>query len=105
MSLTTEEKDNVLKGREAIDTYRKAHAEMYAGKYVDRHGELMRELLKGLEDCGFKPEDEKMPQEVIGKFFDKNTTYNIEKLGYKDMEDMTAKATTTEKNTFLSAWK
>ncbi len=75
------DKQKVLKGRGAVDAYRTAHTQLYAGGWhktiPEEHTPLLGKMLADLKKQGFNSLDE---------FFSANDELNLEESGLKDKE-------------------
>jgi len=78
-------KANILKGREAVETYRTAHTQLYAGGWhkgiPEEHTPLLKQMLKELELQGFTSGAtslETKASEILGSFFRASEELNIQ---------------------------
>lgn len=88
----------ILDGRNAIDTYRTAHANLHEhGWHKDipeEHTPLLKALVSALEGLGFtstETEFEPKKNEILAKFWDDSNLENFVELGFIDRQDFDAK--------------
>ena len=92
-------KQKILKGRKAVDAYRLAHTQLYAGGWhkgiPEEHTPLLKKMLAYLKKQGFNSLDE---------FFAASEELNIQKLGFKDRKDFEANASETDRQALDRMW-
>ncbi len=92
-------KAQILKGRQAADTCRIAHANLYStGWYKgipEAHTPLLNTMLVALKKQGFNSLDE---------FWLASGNLNVQELGFKDMADFDAKATEADMQALEGKW-
>ena len=75
-------RDRVELGRQAVNDYRAAHAQLHAQSYYpqihDEHTPLLNTIKAELKKQGFSSPDE---------FFSASEELNLEELGFRDRED------------------
>lgn len=92
-------KKEILKGREAVDAYRAAHALLYSGGWhkgiPEEHTPLLNTMLVDLKKQGFN---------TLGEFFAANDELNVQELGFKNRADFEARATKTDREALEGMW-
>ena len=80
-------KQNIIKGREAVDAYRAAHAQLHSAKWhkgiPEAHTPLLNTMLAGLKKQGFNS---------LNEFFVDSELLNIRELGFASREDVKTEA-------------
>jgi hypothetical protein len=95
-----QERLSVISGRQAVDAYRLAHAELHSKDWrkgiAEEHTPLLNNLLAGLKESGFIS---------LSQFWDASQELNILELGFKSREDFEAKATEAEREALEGMWQ
>jgi hypothetical protein len=93
-------KAQILKGRQAVDAYRAAHAQLYAGGWhkgiPEEHTPLLNTMLVELKKQNF---------DYLGIFFAASEELNMQELGFKDRADFETKATETDRQALTGMWR
>ncbi len=92
-------KEQILKGRQAVDTYRTAHAQLYVDGWhkgiSEAHTPLLETMKAELASQGFTMET----------FWEASDLLNVQELGFKDMADFEAKATLVNRQALEAKWQ
>lgn len=92
-------KQKILKGRKAVDAYRKAHTKLHSKLWhkgvPGEHTPLLDKLLAGLKKQGFN---------TIQEFFDASRLLNTQELGFTDREDFRARANKADREALRLKW-
>ncbi len=94
-----EERLKVVTGRQAIDVYRLAHAQLHQAGWRQgtskEHTPLLDDLLAELKKQGFSS---------LNQFFNSSRELNIEELGFGSREDFENRATETKREALDRMW-
>ena len=92
-------KRKILKGREAVDAYRTAHAQLYEGGWhkgvSEEHTPLLNIMLGAFKGLDFNS---------IEEFFDASEELNIQELGFKDRTDFEARCKDADREALDRMW-
>jgi hypothetical protein len=90
----------ILLGRQAVDTYREAHRQLYSKPWhrgiPEEHTPLLDNLLAGLKGQGLNS---------LGEFFAASEELNIQELGFQDKADFEARATEADIEALEGMWR
>lgn len=93
------DKQKVLAGRHRVDVYRTAHTALHSQGWhkgiPEEHTPLLNIMLGAFKGLGFSSVDE---------FFVASELFNIQELGFKNIEDFKAKATETDIQKLMEMW-
>ena len=94
------DKELIVKGRLAVDTYRDAHTQLYSNGWhkgiSEEHTPLLDKLLVKLKGQSFYS---------LAEFWDASDLLNIWELGFTDWEDFEARATDADRKLLEGMWK
>jgi hypothetical protein len=97
--LDEKDKQSVLKGREAVDAYRQAHAALHSQPWhkgiPEEHTPLLDKMLSELSKHGF---------DKLEGFFGTSDELNVEELGFSSMEDFRDNASAADREAFEGMW-
>ena len=93
-------KQKILKGRDAVDAYRIAHANLYLAGWhkgiPEGHTPLLEKMLVDLKKQDFNSLDE---------FFNASEELNIQELGFKDRADFDGRCTDADREALNWMWQ
>lgn len=93
------DKEKILAGRVAVDSYRTAHAKLYEKGWhkgiPEEHTPLLEKMLKAWEPFGY----------TLDNFWEISEELNMKELGFKDRKDFEAKATKQDIDTLDRMWE
>ena len=92
-------KQQILKGREAIDAYRTAHIQLYAGGWhkgiPEEHTSLLEKMLAELK---------RQDLNSLDQFFAASEELNMQELGFASREDFEARGTDADRQALEGMW-
>lgn len=97
--MNKEERLRVVTGRQAVDAYRLAHAQLYQAGWHQgipkEHTPLLDDLLAELERQG---------SSSLDQLFNSSQELNIEELGFESKDNFEARATEAEREALDRMW-
>lgn len=105
------DKQKIEAGRNQVEAYRTAHAQMHSKPWhrgiPKEHTPLLEALVNALAGLGFTSTEtdfEPKKTEILAKFFNASVLLNLEELGFTDWEDFIARATEADREALRLKW-